>query len=62
MKSLIESVMNYEISDETITDIFERIDSILKIRKNKTIGFIIGGPPCQAFSISRLSTLEKMFN
>lgn len=49
-KSRIESVINCEISDNTIDYIFKKIDSILK-KKNKAIDFIIGGPPCQAFSL-----------
>lgn len=49
--ALISSVINTEISDESITSIFERIDSILKTRHRKRVDFIVGGPPCQAFSM-----------
>jgi DNA (cytosine-5)-methyltransferase 1 len=47
-KQLLESVINTEISDKTISNIFSKIDQQLK---NKKVDVIIGGPPCQAYSI-----------
>ena len=47
-KPLLNSVINSEISDKTIPDIFSRINEQLK---NKKVDLIIGGPPCQAYSI-----------
>ena len=49
--SLSSSVINREISDDTIGPIFESIDAILKKQKRKRVDFIVGGPPCQAFSM-----------
>ena len=46
--SLIDSVINAEISKKTINNIFSKIDP--RINKNK-IDLIIGGPPCQAYSL-----------
>ncbi|MDD2984098.1 MAG: DNA cytosine methyltransferase [Crocinitomicaceae bacterium] len=45
---LIESVINKEISEETLPDIFAKIDAELK---DKSVDLVIGGPPCQAYSI-----------
>ena len=45
---VIDSVINKEISDETLADIFIKVD---KLKDNKQVDFIIGGPPCQAYSI-----------
>jgi DNA (cytosine-5)-methyltransferase 1 len=45
---LINSVINKEISENTLPEIFNTIDKELKGRK---IDLIIGGPPCQAYSI-----------
>jgi DNA (cytosine-5)-methyltransferase 1 len=47
-KQLLDSVINTEISDKTIPDIFSKINKQLK---NKKVDIIIGGPPCQAYSI-----------
>jgi DNA (cytosine-5)-methyltransferase 1 len=44
----LESVINKEISDKTIESIFEEIDSQLEEKK---VDVIIGGPPCQAYSL-----------
>lgn len=46
--SVIDSVINEEISNDTINMIF---DNIKKLAKDNKIDFIIGGPPCQAFSL-----------
>ena len=47
-KNLLNSVINEEINDQTIENIFLEIDKIIK---NKKIDIIIGGPPCQAYSL-----------
>ncbi|GGE91847.1 DNA (cytosine-5)-methyltransferase 1 [Chishuiella changwenlii] len=47
--NLIKSVINKEISPETLPYIFDEIDKELK---NNTIDLIIGGPPCQAYSVA----------
>lgn len=45
---LLESVINEVISNNTIESIFEKIDSQLDEKK---VDVIIGGPPCQAYSL-----------
>ncbi|MCU0421535.1 MAG: DNA cytosine methyltransferase [Bacteroidia bacterium] len=45
---LLESVINEEITDNTIESIFKIIDSQLDEKK---VDVIIGGPPCQAYSL-----------
>lgn len=47
-KEVLKSVINKEISDATINSIFQTIDERLK---SKPVDLIIGGPPCQAYSI-----------
>ncbi len=46
--SQMNSVIQSEISSKTIKEIFETIDSRLK---TKNVDVIIGGPPCQAYSV-----------
>lgn len=43
-----ESVINLTIGDETNREIFQQID---KIKDNQNIDLVIGGPPCQAYSL-----------
>lgn len=47
-EDLINSVINIEISDKSINSIFNKIDNI---SSNNEIDLIIGGPPCQAYSV-----------
>lgn len=54
---LTKDILNMEISDETLTSIFEFIDNRLGTEK---LDGIIGGPPCQAYStIGRASNKAK---
>lgn len=47
-KEIINSVINVEISDDTIADTFNKIKELAGKRK---VDMIIGGPPCQAYSL-----------
>jgi DNA (cytosine-5)-methyltransferase 1 len=47
-KEQISSVINAEIKSETLPGIFQTIDSLLK---GASLDLIIGGPPCQAYSV-----------
>ncbi len=47
--NIIESVINTEISKKTLPHIFNKIDSELNGGK---VDLIIGGPPCQAYSVA----------
>lgn len=45
-KHIVDNVLNIEINDNTIEGIFKLIEA-----SNKKIDLIIGGPPCQAYSL-----------
>lgn len=45
---VLSSVINETISDDTIDGIFERVD---KLTWGNKIDVIVGGPPCQAYSL-----------
>jgi len=47
-QNLIESVINQQISEDTLDNIFRQIDKELDKKK---VDIIIGGPPCQAYSV-----------
>lgn len=48
---LIETVINSEIGESTIEGIFESIDTIFSQDKIEELDLIVGGPPCQAYSL-----------
>jgi DNA (cytosine-5)-methyltransferase 1 len=58
---LISSVMNSAISEENIDEIFVKISESLKTAKRKKVDVIVGGPPCQAYSLlGRAATKDKI--
>lgn len=48
-ENVINSVINREISKDSLEDIFKKIDELLN---GRNIDVIIGGPPCQAYSVA----------
>ena len=55
-KPILNSVLNYEISEETLPAIFSEIDAMLN---GKYLDLIVGGPPCQAYSLAGRSRSES---
>lgn len=49
---ILDSVICETMSNETMSSIFERIDSAMKSRNTDHIDLILGGPPCQAYSMA----------
>lgn len=54
-QNILDSVLNYEISAETLPDIFKEVDALIG---EEPLDLIIGGPPCQAYSIAGRSRSE----
>lgn len=52
---VLDTVLNYEISSDTLPQIFEDVDKLLNGEK---LDIIIGGPPCQAYSLAGRSRSE----
>lgn len=48
---VLTSVINQEISEDTIQGIFNRIDEQMQGREIEELDLVIGGPPCQAYSV-----------
>lgn len=46
-----DTVICETMADETLPGICKRIDNIMKIRGIKSVDVIVGGPPCQAYSL-----------
>ncbi|MCO6547677.1 MAG: DNA cytosine methyltransferase [Gilliamella sp.] len=64
-EAVLNKTINAEINDDTLRDIFKKIDADLK---NQSVIGIIGGPPCQAYSTigrarnaAKKSTDERIF-
>ena len=47
-QKILNSVINEKMTEETIKEIFTKVDSLLGGEK---VDVIIGGPPCQAYSL-----------
>ena len=61
-KSIAQTIINATMSTETLPSIFRTIDGIMKIRKISCVDVIVGGPPCQAYSLvgrAQSSHMEK---
>ena len=54
-ESVLGTVLNYEISSDTLPQIFEDVDNLLN---GENLDLIIGGPPCQAYSLAGRSRSE----
>ena len=55
-QQVLNKVINEEISEITMPKIFNKIDEMLE---NKKVLGIIGGPPCQAYSIAGRSRMKE---
>lgn len=49
--SITKTIIKETMSDETLPSIFRTIDGIMKIRGISKMDVIVGGPPCQAYSL-----------
>ena len=49
--AILESVINAELSDDNILEVFAQIDDLVSLSKTKRVDLVIGGPPCQAYSL-----------
>lgn len=49
--SISKTIINKTLADETLPSVFNTIDGIMKIRGMSSIDVVVGGPPCQAYSL-----------
>ncbi|OBR92958.1 modification methylase HaeIII [Clostridium ragsdalei P11] len=50
-QGILEPVLNIEISKKTLPEIFDKIDQRLNVVGQEDVDIVIGGPPCQAYSL-----------
>lgn len=48
---VLKTILNIEISDESIEEVFKTIDESLNNQLASAVDVLIGGPPCQAYSL-----------
>lgn len=61
-KALIATVINKTITEENVADIFQQVKSSVNYN-SKVIDVLVGGPPCQAYSlVGRAVSGEKIVN
>jgi len=48
---ILQSVINREIKEDTLEQIFSNIESLMEWWNVKRINVVVGGPPCQAYSL-----------
>ena len=49
--SALKTVIHETMSESTLPTIFKTVDGIIKLQGIKSVDVIIGGPPCQAYSL-----------
>ncbi len=58
---VLKTIINKEMSNITIQNIFDDVDAIMAESSVENIDVIVGGPPCQAYSlVGRAQNAEKM--
>ncbi|MDR1896134.1 MAG: DNA cytosine methyltransferase [Prevotellaceae bacterium] len=55
-KEIIDTVIQSEIGEKTIAGIFKKVDTLIG---NKQVDIIVGGPPCQAYSVAGRARMGK---
>lgn len=50
-RTILDTVINETMSEEGMSALFDKIRRLMKRQKVESIDLIVGGPPCQAYSI-----------
>lgn len=50
-KHVTQTIICETMSDETLPNIYKKIDGIMKLQNIKKIDVVVGGPPCQSYSL-----------
>ena len=50
-KEILDSVIHTELRRENLDFVFEQVDELVKLSDSKKVDLVVGGPPCQAYSI-----------
>lgn len=62
-ESIRNTVINHTMTDESMPALFSQIDSLIKEQDIKCVDLLVGGPPCQAYSVvGRARKKDEMGN
>lgn len=50
-EEVLSGVINQTMSTDTMLSLYKKIDRLMDIQKQKAVDIIVGGPPCQAYSL-----------
>ena len=60
---VLETIINKKMAKETMQEIFESIDTLMGKHAIEKVDVIVGGPPCQAYSlVGRAVSSDNMIN
>ena len=57
--SIIKTALNYAMSEENLEEIFGHVDSLMIEQRTEEVDIIVGGPPCQAYSLAGQSKQRR---
>lgn len=57
-KSIIDTTICFTIGENAIDGIFKKVD---QLKGNNKVDIIIGGPPCQAYSVAGRARMGRRF-
>ena len=61
--SVLDTVINQTMSADSMPELFEKIDRLLKEQHVMQVDLLVGGPPCQAYSLAgRGRSKDSMIN
>lgn len=58
--SALKTIICETMSDSTLPQIFKTVDGIIKLQGIKSVDVIVGGPPCQAYSLVGRAQSSRM--
>lgn len=62
-ESILNSVINKKMSEENLSEVFNIVDKLMAKNTVSNIDLVVGGPPCQAYSlVGRARSEDNMVN
>ena len=59
-ENILASVLNYTMNKDNLNNIFKVIDGHLRVQEDQHINLIVGGPPCQGYSLAGRARQQRL--